>query len=44
MALSIVSINAVLYGTAKDGRRSGATALMAIVPLVLCVILMVLRP
>jgi hypothetical protein len=43
MALSIVSINAVLYGTAKDGRRSGTTALVAIVPLVLCVILMVLR-
>jgi hypothetical protein len=44
MALSIVSINAVLYATAKDGRRSGTTALVAIVPLVLCVILMVLRP
>jgi amino acid transporter len=44
MALSILSINAVLYGTAKDGRRSGTIALVAIVPLVLCVILMVLRP
>ncbi|MBX7194957.1 MAG: hypothetical protein K1X94_23085 [Sandaracinaceae bacterium] len=44
MALSIVSINVVLFATAKDGRRSGTTALLAIAPLVLCVILMVLRP
>ncbi len=44
MALSIVSINVVLYATAKDGRRSGTTALLAIVPLMVCVVLMVLRP
>jgi hypothetical protein len=43
MALSIVSINGVLYATAKDGRRSGTTAVIAIVPLVLCVVVMVLR-
>lgn len=44
IALSIVSINAVLWATAKDGRRSGTAAALGIVPLVLCVILMVLRP
>lgn len=44
MALSILSINVVLFATAKDGRRSGTTASLAILPLVVCVILMVLRP
>lgn len=44
MALSIFSINVVLFATAKDGRRNGTTASLAIAPLVLCVILMVLRP
>ena len=44
IALSLVSVNVVLWATAKDGRRSGTAAVLAIVPLVLCVILMVLRP
>lgn len=44
IALSLVSVNALLWATAKDGRRSGTAAAVAIVPLVLCVILMVLRP
>lgn len=44
MVLSLFSVNVVLFATAKDGRRSGTTASLAIVPLVLCVVLMVLRP
>lgn len=44
IALSLVSINAVLYVAGKDGRRSGTTALVAIVPLVVSLALMVWQP
>lgn len=44
MALSLLSINVVLYVAGRDGRRSGTTAALAIVPLVLVVVLMVYKP
>jgi hypothetical protein len=43
-ALSIVSINAVLYAVGREGRRNSITALLAIAPLVVIVALMVWRP
>lgn len=42
--LSLFSIQVVLWAAAKEGRRSLGAALAAIVPLVACVVLMVLRP
>ncbi len=44
IALSLWSMNVVLYVAGKDGRRNGTTALLAIVPLVLVLVLMVYRP
>jgi hypothetical protein len=44
MGLSLASLQVVLYGVGKPGRRSGVVALLAIAPLVATVALMVLRP
>jgi hypothetical protein len=44
MALSLLSINVVLFVAGRDGRRSGTTAALAIIPLVLVVVLMVYKP
>ncbi|GAB4213604.1 MAG: hypothetical protein OHK0013_37620 [Sandaracinaceae bacterium] len=44
IALSLVSINVVLYVAGKEGRRTHTAAALAIVPLVGTMALMVYRP
>lgn len=44
MALSLLSLQVVLYAVGKEGRRTGVTAAMALLPLVATVALMVWRP
>jgi hypothetical protein len=44
MALSLLSLQVVLYAVGQDGRRSPATAALALLPLVATVALMVFRP
>jgi hypothetical protein len=44
MALSLLSINAVLWSVGKDGRRGAGAAAFVLVPLVATVALMVWRP
>jgi hypothetical protein len=44
MGLSLVSLNAVLYIAGKDNRRSPASIGLAVVPLVLTVALMIVKP
>jgi hypothetical protein len=44
MALSLLSLQVVLYAVGKDGRRTPATALLAVLPLAATVALMVWRP
>jgi hypothetical protein len=44
MGLSLVSLNAVLYIAGKENRRSPASIALTIVPLVLTVILMIVKP
>jgi len=44
MALSLLSLQVVLYGVGKDDRRSVASVALALLPLVATVALMVWRP
>lgn len=44
MALSMASLQVVLYGVGKEGRRTVVVAVLAIAPLVATVALMVVRP
>lgn len=44
MALSLLSLQVVLYAVGKDGRRTAGTAALALLPLVATVALMVWRP
>ena len=44
MALSLLSINAVLWSVGKEGRRGAGAAAFVLVPLVATVALMVWRP
>ncbi len=44
MALSLFSVNVVLYLAGREERGSALATAAAILPLVLCVVLMVLRP
>lgn len=44
MVLSLASLQVVLYGVGKEGRRTPLVALLAIAPLVVTVALMVLKP
>jgi hypothetical protein len=44
MALSLLSLQVVLYAVGKDGRRTVGTALVALLPLAATVALMVWRP
>ena len=44
MALSLFSLQVVLYAVGKDGRRTPAVAVLAVAPLVATVALMVWRP
>jgi hypothetical protein len=44
LALSLLSLQVVLYAVGKDGRRTPLTAMMALLPLVATVALMIWRP
>jgi hypothetical protein len=44
MGLSLVSLNAVLYIAGKENRRNKASVALTVVPLVLTVILMIVKP
>ena len=44
MALSLLSLQVVLYAVGKDGRRTSVTAALALLPLTAAVALMVWRP
>jgi hypothetical protein len=44
LALSLLSLQVVLYAVGKEGRRTPLTAAMALLPLVATVALMVWRP
>jgi hypothetical protein len=44
IALSFVSLQAVLFAVGKDGRRGAATAAFVLLPLVASLALMVFRP
>jgi hypothetical protein len=44
MALSLLSLQVVLYAVGKDGRRTPVTAALALLPLAATVALMVWRP
>jgi hypothetical protein len=44
MVLSLTSLQVVLYGVGKEGRRTPLVALLAIAPLVVTVGLMVMKP
>ena len=44
MALSLFSLQVVLYAVGKDGRRTPTVAVLAVAPLVATVALMVWRP
>ena len=44
MALSLLSLQVVLYAVGKDGRRTVATAALALLALAATVALMVWRP